>query len=135
MINYIMKNFLLVVCLSLTIVSCKKNGVQPKGYIGTWEMLQQTGTITGATTNFSTGEGNLLVLNLDSTYQRFVKFNQAIKGTYRIVKSGVNWTNTTYDAIYFDSNTRADFIILNGNELTIGNTVPDGVTTLYERRN
>ena len=135
MINYIMKNFLLVVCLALTIVSCKKNGVQPKGYIGTWEMLQQTGTITGATTNFSTGEGNLLVLNLDSTYQKFVKFNQASKGTYRIVKNGVNWANTTYDAIYFDSNTRADFIILNGNELTIGNTFPDGVTTLYERRN
>jgi hypothetical protein len=130
-----MKNLLYIICLSLTIVSCKKNGVQPKGYVGTWEMLQQTGTITGATTTFPAGEGNMLILNLDSTYQRFSKFQFVSKGPYHIVKNGVNWANKTYDAIYFDNNIRADFIILNGNELTIGNTFPDGVTTLYERRN
>ena len=75
------------------------------------------------------------MLNPDSTYKRFVKFKQSSEGPYRIIKNGINWANTTYDAIYFDNNTRADFIILNGNELTIGNTFPDGVTTLYERRN
>ncbi len=129
-----MKNFIYIICLSLIILSCNKNGVQPKGYIGTWEMKQQSGTITGGTTTYPPGEGNILMLNADSTYQRFVKFNQASKGPYHIVKNGVNWASKTYDAIYFDGNTRADFVILNGDGLTIGNTFPDGVTTLYERR-
>ena len=129
-----MKNFIYIICLSLIILSCNKNGVQPKGYIGTWEIKQQSGTITGGTTIYPTGEGNILMLNADSTYQRFVKFKQSSKGPYHIVKNGVTWANNTYDAIYFDGNTRADFIILNGNELTIGNTFPDGVTTTYERR-
>ena len=78
---------------------------------------------------------NILILNADSTYKRFVKFQQSSEGPYRIVKKGVNWANTTYDAIYFDNNTHADFIIFNENELTIGNTFNNGVTTLYERRN
>ena len=130
-----MKNVLFILFLALTIISCKKNGVQPKGYIGTWELLQQTGTITGATTTFPAGEGNILILNQDSTYQRFSQFQNTSMGPYKIVKNGVNWSNNTYDAIYFDGNTHADFIILNGNQLTIGNTFPDGVTKLYERRN
>ncbi|GAB2971458.1 hypothetical protein GCM10027049_01260 [Mucilaginibacter puniceus] len=130
-----MKNILFIFLLSLTIIGCKKNGVQPKGYVGTWEMLQQSGTITGATTTFPTGEGNLLVLNLDSTYQRYSKFQFISKGTFKIVKNGVNWANNTYDALYFDQNTHADFIFIDGNQLTIGNTFPDGVITLYERRN
>jgi len=130
-----MKNLLFILFLSLAIISCKKNGVQPKSYIGTWELLQQTGTITGATTTFPTGEGRLLVFNIDSTYQQYIDYQHSVKGTFKIVKNGVSWASNTYDAIYFDGNARADFIILNGNQLTIGNTFPDGVTKLYERRN
>ena len=130
-----MKNLLYILCLSLIIISCKKNGVQPKGYIGTWELLQQTGTITGNTTTFPTGEGHLLILNTDSTYQQYTDYQHSVKGTFKIIKNGVNWASNTYDAIYFDGITKADFIILNGNQLTIGNTFPDGVTKLYERRN
>ena len=130
-----MKNILLILCFCLIFIGCKKNGVQPKGIVGTWEIKQQSGVISGTTTTYPAGEGNVLMLNADSTYKRFVKFQQSSEGAYRVVKNGVNWANTTYDAIYFDGNIRADFIIFNGNELTIGNTFPDGVTTLYERRN
>jgi hypothetical protein len=130
-----MKNVLFILCLTLTIVSCKKNGVLPKGYIGTWELLQQTDAITGNTTTFNTGEGHLLLLNTDSTYQRYTDYQHSVKGTFKIIKNGVYRANKTYDAIYFDNKTPADFILLNGNELTIGNTFPGGVTTLYERRN
>ena len=130
-----MKKILFIVFLSLTIISCKKNGVQPKGIVGTWEMKQQSGTITGGTTTYPPGEGNILVLNADSTYKKFVKYKQSTEGPYRIVKQGIKGVNTTYDAIYFDNSTIADYIILNGNELTIGNTYPDGIITLYERRN
>lgn len=130
-----MKNILFILFLSLTIISCKKNGVQPKGYLGTWELKQETGTIAGTTTTYPSGEGHLLLLNTDSTYQQFSDFQHSVKGTFKIIKNGVSWANNTYDAIYFDGNTPPDFIILNGNQLTIGNTFPDGVTTLYERRN
>lgn len=75
------------------------------------------------------------MLNADSTYKRFVKFKQSSEGQFHIVKNGVNWANTNYDVIYFDNNIGTDFIFLNVNELTIGNTFPDGVATLYERRN
>ena len=109
--------------------------MQPKGYIGTWEILQQTGTITGNTTTFPTGEGHLLIFNTDSTYQQYTDYQHSVKGTFKIIKNGVKWASNTYDAIYFDGNTQADFIVLNGNQLTIGNTFPDGVTKLYERRN
>jgi len=130
-----MKKFIYIISILLIIAGCKKNGVQPKGYLGTWELIQQTGTITRNTTTFPTGEGNILVLNIDSTYQRFSKFKNTSEGPFKIVKNSVNWVNKTYDAIYFDNKTPADFILLNGNELTIGNTFPDGVTSLYERRN
>ncbi len=130
-----MKNFLYILCLSLIIVNCKKNGVQPKGYLGTWELKQQTGGISGTTTTFPSGEGHLLLLNTDSTYQRYSDFQHSEKGKFKIVKNGATWANKTYDAIYFDNRTPADFILLNGNELTIGNTFPDGVTSVYERRN
>ena len=129
-----MKKTLFIICLSFIILSCKKNGVQPKGYIGTWEMIQTSGTIAGTTATYPKNEGNLLILNPDSTYIKFVKFQQSTQGRYHVVKNGVYWNNNTYDGIFFDGNTRADFAILKENELTIGNTIPDGITTLYERR-
>lgn len=130
-----MKKFIYILGIFLIIAGCKKNGVQPKGYAGTWELKQKSGGIAGTTITYPSNEGNILMLNADSTYKRFVKYQQSSEGPYHIVKNGVNWANKTYDGIYFNTDTRADFIILNGNELTIGNTFPDGVTLLYERRN
>ncbi len=130
-----MKNILYIFCLLLIVIGCKKNGVQPKGYLGTWELKQETGTIAGTTKTYPSGEGHLLLLNTDSTYQSFSDFQHSVKGTFKIVKNGVTWAGKTYDAIYFDNKTPADYIILNGYELTIGNTFPDGVTSVYERRN
>lgn len=131
-----MKNILFFLFLALTILSCKKNGVQPKGYAGTWEMTQISENVPGAPiTNLTLGEGDLLELYADSsTYIKYVGFKISEKGPYRIEKNGVTFSNNTYDAIYYDNNTFADYIVLNGNELTIGNTFPNGYIRKYERR-
>ncbi len=131
-----MKNILLILCLSLAIISCKKNGVQPKGLAGTWEMTQQSNnTTTAIITTYPHGEGNILQLLSDSTYKKFVKFKQSEEGPYRIVKKGVVVSGTAYDAIYYDNNSFAYYLVLTENELTIGNTSPNGFIWKYERRN
>ena len=40
----------------------------------------------------------------------------------------------TYDALYYDNSPSADFVVLNADSLTIGNTYPDGVTSSYLRQ-
>lgn len=131
-----MKNILLLLCLCVTIISCKKNGVQVKGLVGTWEVTQQSDNVPGAAfTNLPPGEGNLLALYSDSTYIKYVKFKISETGPYRTVKKGIVVSNTTYDAIYYDNNSFADYYIFNGNELTIGNIFANGFIKKYERRN
>lgn len=128
-----MRIFLFIICISGVIAGCTKAGVAPANLIGTWELRHYSGTIAGVDKNIPAGNGTLLQFNDDSTYRHFTNFKADYDGHFRIVKNGVNWPDEKHDAIYFSEDLSPDFLIVTADSLIIGNTYPDGVTSLYVR--
>jgi hypothetical protein len=131
-----MKRILLLLLLAIAAFGCKKeNKLADTDTInGTWELRGWSGTIAGVIKTYPPGNGSLIQFNGDSTYKFFANFQQTKQGTYRTVKNGVAMGGQTYDAIYYDNSPSADFMQLSADSLTIGNTYPDGVTSLYVRQ-
>jgi hypothetical protein len=132
-----MKILIFIICISAAIAGCKKGNLEPSGQsglVGTWELRHYSGTIAGVSKDFSAGNGMLIQLNADSTFKRFTDFKQDNQGSFKVVKSGVDWGGVKYDAIYFNGNGDPNFVVLKADSLTIGNTYPDGITSLYVRQ-
>jgi len=130
-----MKLFLFIVLISATVAGCKKDDIGPANLVGTWELRHYSGTIAGVSKDVPPGSGKLIQFNADSTFKRFTDFKQDAQGKFRIVKGGISWGDAKYDGIFFDDREPGDFIILKNDSLTIGNTFPDGVTSLYIKQN
>ena len=128
-----MKAFLFIFCISATIAGCTKTGVGPGNLVGTWELRHYSGTIAGVNKDVPAGNGSLLQFKADSTFQHFTNFKADNNGRFRIIKNGVNWGDEKHDAIYLGENDSPNFLILKADSLIIGNTFPDGVTSLYLR--
>ncbi|MGZ3872426.1 MAG: hypothetical protein ACXVJD_05890 [Mucilaginibacter sp.] len=127
-----MKLFLFIICLSATIMACKKtDDPQRAGLTGTWELRHYSGTIAGVSKDLPPGNGTLMQFDADSAYKSFKNFKQDYQGKYKVVKKGISWNNLTYDALYFNGSESADYFIIKADSLTIGNTFADGVVSLY----
>jgi len=128
-----MKVFLFIICISAAVAGCTKTLVAPTGLVGTWELRHYSGTIAGVDKDVPAGNGTLLQFKADSTFQHFTNFKADGNGHFRIVKNGVNWPDEKHDAIYFGDSKSPDFLIMKSDTLIIGNTYPDGATSLYLR--
>jgi len=128
-----MKVFLFIICISAAVAGCTKTGVGPVTLVGTWELRHYSGTIAGVNKEVPAGNGRLLQFKADSTYQHFTNFKADNNGRFRIIKNGVNWGDERYDAIYMGEGQSPAFLIVKADSLIIGNTFPDGVTSLYIR--
>jgi len=129
-----MKSTLLLLLLAFTMSGCKKDNTHPNTINGTWELRAWSGTIAGISKTYPPGNGSLIQFNADNTYKFFANFQESNHGIYKIVKNGINMGSRIYDALYYDNSASADFVVLNVDSLTIGNTYPDGVTSLYLRQ-
>ncbi|HVW97673.1 MAG TPA: hypothetical protein VHA56_16990 [Mucilaginibacter sp.] len=129
-----MRFFLLFICVATAINGCEKGGINPSNLTGKWELRHYSGTIAGVSKDLPAGNGTMLQFNADSTYKHFTDFKQDNQGSYHISPKGVLFGGVRYDGISFDDRTTKDFIVLKADSLTIGNTFPDGVTSLYIRK-
>ena len=129
-----MKIFLFVVCISASIAGCKKGNLIPAGLTGTWELRHYSGTIAGVDKDVPAENGTLIQFKSDGTYARFTDSKQNSQGPYKIVRNSITFGDKKYDGLYLNGGTIGSFIFLKSDTLTIGDTFPDGVTSLYIRK-
>ena len=129
-----MKIFLFIICISASIAGCKKGNIAPAGLTGTWELRHYSGTIAGVDKDVPAGNGALIQFKSDGTYARFTNSMQNSQGPYKIVRNSITFGDKKYDGLYLDGETIGSFIFLKSDTLTIGDTFPDGVTSLYIRQ-
>ncbi len=130
------KKILLATFLLIAAFGCKKeqNRTPGSGLTGTWELRQSAGGFTGTVTKYPAGNGRLLKLNSDSTYEQFTSFKSVAKGFFNVVKNGITLGNDKFDAIYFNGNPVQETLRLNADTLRIGLDYDDGVEAMYIRQ-
>ena len=129
-----MNRILLVICLLFLFEGCKKSqNPIPTGIVGNWELSLEVGGIVGIT-HYAPGNGNILQLNADNTYQRFSQGSLTNHGTYQIIKNSIKIGTNKFDGIYYDHSTTGGMIQLQGDTLTIGMDYDDGIATSYIRQ-
>jgi hypothetical protein len=131
-----MKRLLLIICLAVITMGCKKSGnPKPQGVVGKWELSLEVGGIAGITNHYAPGNGNILLLNSNNTYQRYKQGALIYQGTYQVVKSSITVSTSIFDGIFFDHNTVGEVIDLQGDALTIGIDYNDQIASSYIRNN
>jgi len=129
-----MKRTLLVTCL-LIVAGCKKTqNPTPRDIVGKWELSLEVGGIAGMTTHYAPGNGNILQLNADNTYQTYKQDSLLYHGTYQIIKNSITVSSDKFDGIYYDHGTSGQVIQLQGDTLTIGIDYDDRIAVSYIRR-
>jgi len=130
-----MKKILFIICLVIIIVGCKKSqNPTPQDIVGKWELTLEVGGIAGITNHYQPGNGNILQLNADNTYQTFTQGSLVYHGVYQIIKSSITIGANKFDGIYYDHNTTGEVIQLQGDTLTIGMDYDDGIAASYIRQ-
>lgn len=130
-----MKRFLYIIFLVAIIAACKKSqNPTPRDIVGKWELSLEVGGIAGTTTHYAAGNGNILQLNADNTYQAFWPGSLVYHGTFQIIKGSVMIGTNKFDGIYYDHNSSGQVIQLRGDTLTIGMDYDDGIATSYLRQ-
>jgi len=130
-----MKPSLFIICVLASMGACKKGGPGPAGLAGTWELRHYSGTIAGVSKDVPANSGKYYQFGADSTFKHFTDFKQDNQGSFRVIKNSIDFGGQKYDGIYFSNREDGDYIILKADSLIIGNTFPDGVTSLYIRKN
>jgi hypothetical protein len=129
-----MKAFMLTAIVIVCMVACKK-GSNPASpvFFGKWEVRRTYGGfIIPPDSVYKPGNGNILQLNSDSTYESYTKNKLSGQGVFHIRKNAFKSGPNTYDELYYDSDTSFNSVIFfNGDTLTIRPTIPDIGTTAY----
>ena len=135
----LIKTTILILIAALCLTSCKKPGCDPgmmsSNYFGTWEVRRvYGGNINPPDSVYQPGNGNILQLNPDSTYQRYVQHNLTGQGVYHIIKNGFTDSQVTRDELFFDADTSTKSIISESmGTLTVSPLIPDIASTDYQR--
>ncbi len=130
------KKILLATFLLIAAFGCKKEQTRKpgSGLTGTWELRVSSGGFTGTVTKYPAGNGTLLKLNSDSTYEQFTSFKSVAKGFFNVVKNGITIGNDKFDAIYFNGNPVQETLRLNADTLSLSLDFADGGAVTYIRQ-
>jgi hypothetical protein len=127
------RTFLLIIVAACCLVACRKSENIAPNLNGKWELRSYRGGYQGVDSTLAAGNGTIYQFNNDHTYNFFYKGALNAQGTYQYKKNGyTDGGTTTYDEIVFD-NTGGVMVVLNGNNLTIGNTWADGLAYNYQK--
>lgn len=126
-----MKRVLLLLTVICILAACKKTVVTP-GLFGKWELRHAGGGIAGIDSSYKPGNGTVLRLNSDSTYQHYIKGKLYNQGRFHITSAIVPSGNSLM-RIYFDGNTSGEELMLSGMQLTIGQNYDDGMAATYQK--
>jgi hypothetical protein len=115
--------------------ACKKSeNPTPRSIVGKWELSLEVGGIAGITNHYAPGNGNILQLNADNTYQTYKQGSLLYHGTYQIIKSSITFGTNKFDGIYYDHSMTGDMIQLQNDTLIIGMDYDDGIASSYIRQ-
>ncbi len=129
-----MKAFILTAIVIVCMVACKK-GSNPASpvFFGKWEVRRTYGGfIIPPDSVYKPGNGNILQLNSDSTYESYAKSKLSGQGVFHIRKNAFKSGPNSYDELYYDNDASSgSLIFFNGDTLTIRPIIPDISTTAY----
>jgi hypothetical protein len=128
------RTFLLIIVSAWCLVACKKSSNISPGLFGKWELRSYHGGYPGVDSTFAAGNGTFYQFNSDSTYKYFIKGKLSSQGTYHYKKNGYKDSGmASYDELLFNNFANGEMVVLNGTELTMGNTWSDGLAYDYQK--
>ncbi|HZY37599.1 MAG TPA: hypothetical protein VFE53_13170 [Mucilaginibacter sp.] len=130
-----MKRSVLLLSVIACLASCNKGNPLTPALFGKWEVTRvYGGNIYPPDSVYKPGNGNILQLNSDSTFARYVKNVLTAQGIFHTRKNGFSTGQTSYDEIWFSPDTSFKSVItLNGRTLTLKPLIPDISTTDYQK--
>lgn len=132
-----MKRYRLVALLfPLLLLSCRKDRFI-KDLTGSWEITQ--GYTFGGPVSYPPGNGNILVLRKDRSFEQQYPGNSTISGYYTVETREDCSPRTDKKALvlHFDNSTQASYVGVSDNTLSLStsNCIADGGTAIYRRLN
>ncbi|MDR3695819.1 hypothetical protein [Mucilaginibacter sp.] len=126
-----------VAIVILFLFSCKKNTPVPlnSGLFGSWEVRRvYNGNILPADSIYKPGNGNIVRLNADSTYVKYVQHKYSSKGVYHTRINLMSMLAMSNERLYFDNDTSFNYLVmLNGDLMTLRPMIPDIATVDYQK--
>jgi len=132
-----MKAPVFVAVVMLFLISCKKKNepMPDSGLFGKWEVRRvYNGNILPADSIYKPGNGNILQLNADSTYVRYIQHKFSSKGVFHTRINLMSALAMPNERLYFDNDTSFNYLVmLNGDLMTLKPLFPDIPTTDYQK--
>jgi hypothetical protein len=133
-----MKTSVIFATAILLLFSCKKrsNPVPLSGGLfGSWEVRRvYNGNIFPPDSVYKPGNHNILRLNADSTYIRYVRGMPSSNGVFHTRVNLLSATQMLNERLYFDNDASFSYLVLlNGDRLTLRPLIPDIPTTDYQK--
>jgi hypothetical protein len=129
-----MKKYLVIAFVLIFAAGCKKDQPVQKvtGLVGKWELRIESG---GFATNktYTTGMGNTLQFNTDSTVVQYQNFAVVRQGSYSLRVATDPTGRYSFDELYYN-NKLWNSIQLKPDTLIIGSSASDGVADTYVRQ-
>ena len=133
-----MKASFFVAIVILFLFSCKKKNTPVPlsgGLFGSWEVRRvYNGNILPADSIYKPGNGNIVRLNADSTYVKYVQHKFSLKGVFHTRINLMSMLAMKDERLYFDNDTSFNYMVLvNGDLMTLKPLFPDIPTTDYQK--
>jgi len=133
-----MKTFIFAAVATLLLFSCKKKHTPTPvsaGLFGSWEVRRvYHGNILPPDSTYKPGNRNILRLNADSTYIKYVNGIPSSNGVFHTRINLMSMTQMLNERIYFDNDTSHNYFVLhNGDKMTLTPLFPDIPTTDYQK--
>ena len=130
-----MKIFLLIAALIVIVSAYRTSYILPPELFGKWEARKQyRENIIMQVSAYTPGNGNILELNSDSTYKRYIQGKLAAEGVFRIKRNAYRIDQNYYNELYFDDETTFKSLIsIVGDKLIIKPLISDAEITAYQK--
>jgi len=137
----ITKLFLLIFCIVIAAMGCKKDKkVAPPvnwgdaALFSKWELRNQSGGLR-PDVNYAPGNGNIIQFKQDSTYSYYVGATITQHGTFHIIERTTSMTEPDkFKFIYYDKETAGYPLVVRHDTLIIGNNAADGIESMYIKK-
>ncbi|MNK31827.1 hypothetical protein D3C87_502700 [compost metagenome] len=129
-----MKNLILLLMISLTAASCKKDNQNSDQLSGKWELESVQEGFSGRTIKYQSGQGNILEF-AKNTYSETRDFKSLRQGRYNTIRKTSMITRQEEDFLSFDGTDPQSFFSITGYQLSISQDAYDGGGLSYRRIN